>query len=58
MCTCISSSVQTFLSIFKLRTFEMLGPNPLCSPETQGSYILIICEIRYLVQLPDNQYIP
>lgn len=32
--TCISSSVQTFLSIFKLRTFEMLGPSPLCSPET------------------------
>lgn len=32
--TCTSSSVHTFLSIFRLRTFEMLGPSPLCSPET------------------------
>lgn len=31
--TCNSSSVQIFRSIFKLRTLEMLGPSPLCSPE-------------------------
>ena len=30
--TWMRSSVQTFLSIFRLRILEMLGPSPLCSP--------------------------
>lgn len=38
LCTCTSSSVQTFLSIFRLRTLDTLGPSPLCSPKTCGVF--------------------
>lgn len=36
--TSISSSVHTFLSIFKLRTLVMPGPNPRCSPASEMSH--------------------
>lgn len=36
--TSISSSVHTFLSIFRLRTLVMPGPNPRCSPASEMSH--------------------
>lgn len=36
--TWISSSVHTFLSIFRLRTLLIPGPNPRCSPASEMSH--------------------
>lgn len=43
--TCKSSSVQIFRSIFKLRTLEMLGPSPLCSPKGDANSIQVVTQI-------------
>lgn len=39
-CTSISSLLQILASIFRLRTFESLGPKDLCCPENPRIFLL------------------